>query len=129
MAKIQYLGIKYPFTNNEFQNFFLDVNETEQERIRSQIMHVIFTPKGQRIREPEFGTDLIKFIFEPNEEMTWDGLKNEITDAVQTYVDNVILNDIQVAKSEENDTAVYVRIDYSVKQGNKLIKDSIVTEL
>ena len=129
MAKIQYLGIKYPFTNNEFQNFFLDVNETEQERIRSQIMHVIFTPKGQRIREPEFGTDLIKFIFEPNEEVTWDGLKNEITDAVQTYVDNVILNDIQVAKSEENDTAVYVRIDYSVKQGNKLIKDSIVTEL
>lgn len=129
MAKIQYLGIKYPFTNNEFQNFFLDVNETEQERIRSQIMHVIFTPKGQRIREPEFGTDLIKFIFEPNEEVTWDGLKNEIIDAVQTYVDNVILNDIQVAKSEENDTAVYVRIDYSVKQGNKLIKDSIVTEL
>lgn len=129
MAKIQYLGIKYPFTNNEFQNFFLDVNETEQERIRSQIMHVIFTPKGQRIREPEFGTDLIKFIFEPNEEVTWDGLKNEITDAVQTYVDNVILNDIQVAKSEENDTAVYVRIDYSIKQGNKLIKDSIVTEL
>jgi gene 25-like lysozyme len=129
MAKIQYLGIKYPFTNNEFQNFFLDVNETEQERIRSQIMHVIFTPKGQRIREPEFGTDLIKFIFEPNEEVTWDGLKNEIIDAVQTYVDNVILNDIKVAKSEENDTAVYVRIDYSIKQGNKLIKDSIVTEL
>lgn len=129
MAKIQYLGIKYPFTNNKFQNFFLDVNETEQERIRSQIMHVIFTPKGQRIREPEFGTDLIKFIFEPNEEVTWDGLKNEIIDAVQTYVDNVILNDIQVAKSEENDTAVYVRIDYSIKQGNKLIKDSIVTEL
>ncbi len=129
MAKIQYLGIKYPFTNNEFQNFFLDVNETEQERIRSQIMHVIFTPKGQRIREPEFGTDLIKFIFEPNEEVTWDGLKNEIIDAVQTYVDNVILHDIKVAKSEENDTAVYVRIDYSIKQGNKLIKDSIVTEL
>ena len=129
MAKIQYLGIKYPFTNNEFQNFFLDVNETEQERIRSQIMHVIFTPKGQRIREPAFGTDLIKFIFEPNEEVTWDGLKNEIIDAVQTYVDNVILNDIKVAKSEENDTAVYVRIDYSIKQGNKLIKDSIVTEL
>lgn len=129
MAKIQYLGIKYPFTNNEFQNFFLDVNETEKERVRSEIMHVIFTPKGQRLREPEFGTDLIKFIFEPNEEVTWDGLKNEITDAVQTYVNNVILDDIQVAKSEESDSAVYVRIDYSVRQGNKLIKDSIVTEI
>ena len=92
-------------------------------------MHVIFTPKGQRLREPEFGTDLIRYIFEPNDDITWTGLKNEITDAVQTYVNNVTLNDIQVAKSEDNEGAVYVRIDYSVKQGNKVTKDSIVTEI
>lgn len=56
-------------------------------------------------------------------------MKNEITDAVQTYVNNVTLNDIQVAKSEDNEGAVYVRIDYSVRQGNKIVKDSIVTEI
>lgn len=129
MAKIQYFGIKYPFTTKEFQNFFLDVNDDEKDKVRSEIMHVIFTPKGQRLREPEFGTDLIRYIFEPNDNITWTGLKNEITDAVQTYVNNVTLNDIQVAKSEDNEGAVYVRIDYSVRQGNKIVKDSIVTEI
>lgn len=129
MAKIQYFGIKYPFTNKDFQNFFLDVNDDDKGKVRSQIMHVIFTPKGQRIREPEFGTDLIRYIFEPNDDVTWAGLKNEITDAVQTYVNNVSLNDIQIAKSEDENNTVYVRIDYSVKQGNKVTKDSIVTEL
>jgi phage baseplate assembly protein W len=129
MAKIQYFGIKYPFTNKDFQKFFMDVNNDEKDKVRSQIMHVIFTPKGQRLREPDFGTDLIRYIFEPNDNITWDGLKNEITDSVQRYVDNVILNDIQVAKSDDEANAVYVRIDYSVKQGNKLSKDSIVTEL
>lgn len=92
-------------------------------------MHVIFTPKGQRIREPEFGTDLIRYIFEPNDSISWSSLKNEITDSVQRYVNNVILNDIQVAKSEDDASSVYVRIDYSVKQGNNVSKDSIVTEL
>lgn len=129
MAKIQYFGIKYPFTNNDFQKFFLDVNDNEKDKVRSKIMHVIFTPKGQRIREPEFGTDLIRYIFEPNDSISWSSLKNEITDSVQRYVNNVILNDIQVAKSEDDASSVYVRIDYSVKQGNNVSKDSIVTEL
>lgn len=129
MAKIQYFGIKYPFTNNDFQKFFLDVNDNEKDKVRSKIMHVIFTPKGQRIREPEFGTDLIRYIFEPNDSISWPSLKNEITDSVQRYVNNVILNDIQVAKSDDDASSVYVRIDYSVKQGNNVSKDSIVTEL
>lgn len=129
MAKIQYFGLRYPFTNKEFQNFFLDVNESDKEKARSQIMHVIFTPKGQRIREPEFGTDLIRYIFDPNDDVTWDALKNEISDAVQTYVPNVILDDIQIAKADDNESAIYARIDYSIKKGNKVTKDSIVTEL
>lgn len=129
MAKQQFFGIKYPFVNKDFQNFFLDVNQDETDYVKSQIMHVIFTPKGQRIREPEFGTDLIRYIFEPSDDTTWEGVKNEISDAVQRYVGNVIINDIQVAKTEDNDNAIYVRIDYSVKQGNKLVKDTILTEI
>ena len=129
MAKVQNFGIKYPFTNKDFQNYFLDVCKDTKDMVRGQIMHVIFTPKGQRLREPEFGTDLIRYIFEPNEELTWDELKNEITDSVQRYVDNVSLDNIQIDKSEDNNNAIYVRIDYSVKQGSKITKDSIVTEI
>jgi phage baseplate assembly protein W len=92
-------------------------------------MHVIFTPKGQRVRMPEFGTDLIKYIFEPNESNTWKSVKTEISEAVSRYVNNVSLNDIQVARSEENPNAIFVRIDYSVKEGNVITNDSIVTEI
>lgn len=129
MAKIQNFGLKYPFTNKDFQNYFLDVCKDPKDMVRGQIMHVIFTPKGQRIREPEFGTDLIRYIFEPNDDLTWDEVKNEVSDAIQRYVDNVVLDDIQVAKTEDNNEAIYVRIDYSVKKGNKITKDSIVTEI
>ncbi len=46
MAKRQFFGIKYPFTTNDYQNFFVDVNMSEKDKIRSQIMHVVFTPKA-----------------------------------------------------------------------------------
>ncbi len=129
MAKQQYFGIKYPFTSVDFENFFVDVNDRPKDKVRSEVMHVIFTPKGQRIRMPDFGTDLIKYIFEINDSESWQGIKNEISESVRKYVPNVVLNDIQVMKDEEKIGEIYVRIDYSVKEGLRTTNDSIVTKL
>ena len=59
----QYYGIKFPFTSNNLDGFFLDMNERVEDKIASEILHVILTPKRSRIRKPDFGTDLAKFIF------------------------------------------------------------------
>jgi phage baseplate assembly protein W len=129
MAKRQYFGIKYPFTSEGFQNFYLDANESTKDKVRSQLMHIVFTPKGQRIRNPEFGTDLIKFIFEPNDSITWEAVKNEVSDSVRRWATNININDIQIVKNEENEAEVYVRLDYSVSEGNKVTNDSVVVQV
>ena len=129
MARRQYFDIKFPFTHNDFTKFFVDANMSEKDKVRSQIMHVIFTPKGQRIRMPEFGTDLIKYIFSPNDSVSWEGVKNEVITAVQRFVPNVVLNDVRVVQSEDERSEIYVRMDYSIKEGNKIINDSIITQI
>lgn len=129
MAKRQYFGISYPFTSDGFQNFYLDVNSSVKEKVRSQLMHIVFTPKGQRIRNPEFGTDLIKFIFEPNDKITWESVKNEVSESVKRWATNINLNDIQIVKNEEDESEIYVRLDYSVSEGNKITNDSVVVQV
>lgn len=129
MAKQQYYGIRYPFTSTDSDNFYVDVNYTLRGKVRSQLMHVIFTPKGQKIRDPEFGTDLIKFIFENNDDASWEGIKTEVASVVNKYITNITLNDINVLKGEEDPSEVFVRIDYSVKEGNKETKDSVIAKL
>lgn len=129
MAKKAYFGIKYPFTSTDIENYFVDLNSTLKDGVRSQIMHVIFTPKGQRLRMPNFGTDLIKYIFEPNDNQTWDSVKNEIREAVSLFVKDVSIRDINVMTDEKKPNTIYVRIDYSVKRGNVVTNDSIITEL
>lgn len=129
MAKVQHFGIKYPFTSEEFQNFYVDTNDSIMDKVRSQLMHVVFTPKGQRLRLPSFGTNLVKFIFEPNESITWEGVKEEVSDAVRQWVSNVTIRDIQVVKNEEDESEIYVRLDYSVSEGNKITNDSIVVQI
>lgn len=129
MARQQYYGIRYPFTSNDSDNFYVDVNYTLKGKVRSQLMHVIFTPKGQKIRDPEFGTDLIKFIFENNDSASWEGIKNEVASVVNKYTTNITLNDINVLRGEDDPSEVFVRIDYSVKDGNKETKDSVIAKL
>jgi phage baseplate assembly protein W len=129
MAKKQFFNIKFPFTTNDYQNFFVDANVNEKDKIRSQIMHVVFTPKGQRIRNPEFGTDLIKYIFNQNDFSTWEGVKEEIVTSVQRFVPGCVINNIRVVQSNDERAEIFVRLDYSVKQGNKTINDSIITQI
>ena len=66
MAVKKYYGIKYPFSNDNDEEIYLDLDESYKDSIKSKVLHVLFTPKGQRLRDPNFGTDLIKyFIFSP----------------------------------------------------------------
>lgn len=127
--KKQYFGIKYPFLRDEFQKFYVDVNSNISEKVRSQLMHIVFTPKGQRVRCPEFGTDLIKYIFDQNEDTTWEAVKNEVSESVNRWATNVTINNIQVVKNEEDDSEIFVRLDYSVSDGNKVTNDSIVVQV
>lgn len=125
----QYFGIKFPFTSNNVDGFFLDLNETLEDKVASEILHVILTPKRSRIRKPEFGTDLAKFIFEPNDEITWEGVKNEVVDAVTKYVANVRLMDIEVKTLSEEPNSTFLDIAYAVTKGNKEEYSRMVVKL
>lgn len=129
MSKKRHFGIKYPFKNEGFQHFFIDANDTLKDKARSTLMHIVFTPKGQRIRLPEFGTDLIKHIFEQNDSTTWEAVKNEVAESVTRWAPNIVLNNISVVKNEENESQIFVRLDYSVKEGNMVTTDSVVVQI
>lgn len=116
MARKQKYGIKYPFSCDNDEMLFIDLNNTKTEDVKSQVLHLIFTQKGQKIRDPEFGTDLIKFIFAPSDDMSFDSIKNEISEKITKYVPNVEFNDISILGEEEN--GIIVNVEYYTSNGN-----------
>lgn len=119
MAVIQKYGIKYPFTSNNEDGTYIDLNDTYAEGIKSQVLHVIFTPKGQRLRDPDFGTDIIKYIFSPSDSLTLNGLKNEISKQITKYVPFVEFRDITIYKDDEENGNIIVIVEYGITKGNK----------
>lgn len=118
MAKVkQYYNIKYPITANNQDGLFIDLNENINDNVLSRILYVILTEKGTRIRKPEFGTDLIKYIFEPNDNTTFDTIKEEVKKAISTYVTEAQINDISVIRDETDDNMILLKVEYGVKIG------------
>lgn len=122
----QFYGIKYPFTTESNRLTFFDMNETKEDGVISMLLHIILTPKGQRLRHPNFGTDIIKFIFEPDDSNTWEGIKEEIRRQVSLYLPEVSFNDMKIIHDENKDD-IYLSITYDIiNKGNKTRNNTMV---
>ena len=125
----QFYGIKYPFSEESDDLTFFDMNETKQDGIKSMLLHIILTPKGQRLRRPNFGTDLIKYVFEPNDSSTWSIIKEEIRKQIALYLPEVSFEDIAIKHNLEEENSIYVEIDYSINQNGVNVKNKTLVKL
>lgn len=120
MARTQKYGIKYPFENKNTDNVYVDLNENAKDELKSQVLHVLFTPKGQRLRDPNFGTDLTKYLFEQSDGETDDNIIKSISLDLKAYVPSVNLEKIVINKDENDEHHKVLIIHYSVSNGNKI---------
>lgn len=114
---MQYYNIKYPFRVDSNQGNFIDLNETIDDRVASEIAHVMLTRKGTRLRMPNFGTKLITYIFEPGDSMTWSDVEGDIKETVTRFVPDVMITKVNVVEDKQDDNAKYIDIEYQVSRG------------
>lgn len=115
MARVKKYGITFPINVSSDDGTLLDLNHTRAEKIKSEIMHLVFTPKGQRLRNPEFGTRLIQFIFNPTDSDTFSDVVSEIKDSVKMWIPDCNIQDVDVAE-DETGLQIFARIRYTLKE-------------
>jgi phage baseplate assembly protein W len=128
MADGKYININYPFKDSK-KGFFLDLTETDNQAIKADLLHLILTTRGQRLYNPDFGTNLIKFIFEPNDALTEEGVKDEIRTVVKKFLPKLKLDDIIIAGSPESEYAAVVTISYTITDDVFATSDIIVVKI
>jgi len=127
--KRKYLGVRFPFTAMDDTNFFVDIDYDPYKEIKSDIMHLIFTPKGQRLRMPNFGTNLIRFIFEPKDDKTLTDIKIELQESIKKFIPNVTITKLNVIDSDIDNYTANVEISYDIDEGAFITSDTITTSL
>jgi phage baseplate assembly protein W len=96
-------GINFPFIDS-YIGKYLDASDTNEEEIRSNLIHLLLTKKGTRYFLPDFGTRLYEYIFEPLDGPTFSEIEAEIRESVATYLPGILITSIKItdASTETN---------------------------
>ena len=105
------------------------MNETNSAAIKSDLMHLLLTNKGERLYMPDFGANIRQYLFEPNDNAAASSIKNEINQAVKKFIPNLSITELSVTPLEDNINAVIVRIDYLVTTAALQSTDFVELEL
>jgi len=88
-------GINFPFVDS-FDGRYLDVSNTTESEIRSNLVHLLLTRKGSRYFLPDFGSRLYEYIFEPLDGPTFSDIESEIRDSIGNYMPNLLVTNVTV---------------------------------
>lgn len=123
-----FINIKFPFSDSE-KGYFLELNKVNKKAIKSDLMHLLLTNKGERLYMPDFGTNLKKYLFEPNIVSVSSDIRNEIQTAIDKYIPNLKVDKLEVVPHETNEHSVIVRIEYTVTNSTFQESDFVVIQL
>jgi len=124
----KFINIEFPFKDGNLGQF-LNLTNEDSSAIKSDLMHLLLTRKGERLYLPDFGTDLLKYIFEFNDGTTRNDISRELNETVKKYIPNLIINSVDVTESKDSEHAVVVRIDYTVTEDTFEETDFILLQI
>jgi len=87
-------NITYPLKDNSVTNEFLGTNVITKDSYSSNLILLLLTQVGERYYNPEYGTNLLKYVFEPNDALTSSEVEKEIKDMVSKYIPELSITSV-----------------------------------
>ena len=104
---MQSYNIKYPLQDNVETNTYFKMSTVTKDAFSSDLLLLLLTQKGERYYEPDYGTDLLKYIFEPNDNLTAADVEQEIKRIVSLYIPALKINQITFNwKTDDNNQPI-----------------------
>jgi uncharacterized protein len=107
-AVATFLGINFPFTKGPTS---FPAPSYDNDLIQQAMIQIILTEKGERVMRPTFGSGVLKYVFENNDDLLEALIQTEVASALGRWEPRIILQNVQVT---QNDTQVIVDIFYVV---------------
>jgi phage baseplate assembly protein W len=121
LDKNRAIGISLPFNaGGVFKSTY-----ATKDQIKSNLINLLLTYKGERIENPEFGADLPRLIFEQITPETFERIQNQIISSVTIYIPEIELTNIEI-NPDTDYNILYINISYIIKLSGT--KDNIIID-
>ena len=101
------IGVALPFNGpGVFKSTY-----TTKDQIKSNLVNLLLTDTGERIMNPNFGTNLKRFLFEGITDNNLETLKDNILSSILTYIYEITVTNIILVPNTDNNL-VSLTIEY-----------------
>jgi len=117
------INIKFPIEDDKVKNGLFKMNSVTKSVLTSNLLLLLLTEKGERYYMPNYGTNLKKFIFEPNDNITIGDIEEELRNTVKEFIPQLTITsiDIYTSKDEDNnpisENEIRLLISFSYDEG------------
>lgn len=87
-------NIRYPLTDDNTTNTYFQMTRVTKDAFSSDLLLLLLTQKGERYYQPDYGTNLLKHIFEPNDNLTATEVEKDIKQTVSLYIPALTITSI-----------------------------------
>ena len=107
-----YIGLELPLTHT--QEGYFKRTKTALEQAKSNIKNLLLTNKGERLGNPNFGTNLISLVFSQENTDLESRVEEEIRASMSEFLPNINIVNIQTNFSDENMSTAIVNLRFSL---------------
>jgi phage baseplate assembly protein W len=92
------IGLSLPLqmTSNTFNQTYDNLIQ-----LKSNVRNLLLTKKGERIGQPNFGTNLHRLLFEPNDDSLEDKIFQAVDSAIRLWLPQLSINEINIEATDE----------------------------
>ena len=106
------IGLELPFARSRTGLFGL--TETTLEQAGHNIKNLLLTAKGERVMQPDFGSDLRALLFEQADENIGEKIEDTILESISTWLPYISIQKIDIIQDESNLNLMKVNLDFSL---------------
>ena len=99
-------NINFPLKDDVTTNSYFGMTQITKDALSSDLILLLTTQIGERLYMPEYGCNLLKYIFEPNDGLTADDVEAEIKRMVSLYIPALTIKKVTFNWNTDADGAV-----------------------
>ena len=107
------VGVAFPLNDDNIFNG----TQTVKEQVKSNLVNVLLTERGERINEPNFGVGLKKILFETNVDTA--ELNSRISQQIEIFIPEITLISAETNFSPD-EHILYIIITYRYNPSNEV---------
>jgi len=104
------IGISLPF-GSQTNNKLFNLTYSTKEQIKSNLINLLLTSKGERVLNPLFGCDLKKTLFENINPINDNNIRDIIISSTNIYTPEITISNISI-NNLPDENLVNITIDY-----------------